>query len=395
MNEKLKKLQEAAQAALKSARDAAETANQAARDMTDDERKTFDENMAKARELHEQIKTVKADQAVLDEAKKLADEIGMPESAKADLDATGREKDTRERVKSLGLQVIESPQFKAMVAPFAGGRVPEKARIQSDPIQVKALITGLSDTSAGAFVVAEQTGILETLGRRLLTVRSLISVRRTGSDTVEYVRQTAHTNAAAPVAEATTSASPTSDTTTGAVVLPTGGGYKPEGSWAYERDTATVKTIAEWVPASKRALADVAQLEGLINDELRADLAETEENQILNGDGIGENLPGILNTAGTQTQVFATDIFTTVRKALTKARTVGRVIPNGILMNPADVETIDLVRDNSGGAGTGSFMAGGPFAQGAVKTLWGVPVVESEAMTAGTALVGDFRKAVL
>lgn len=394
MNEKLKRLQEAAQAALKAARDAAAAADQAARDMTDDERKTFDENMAKARELHEQIKTVKADQVVLDEAKKLADEIGMPESAKDDIDATGREKDTRERVKSLGLQVVESPQFKAMLAPFAG-RVPEKARIQSDPIQIKSLITGASDTSGGAFVVAEQTGIVEMLGRRPLTVRNLISVRRTGSDTVEYVRQTSHTNAAAPVAEATTAAAATANTTTGVLELPAGSGVKPEGAWAFERDTATVKTIAEWVPASKRALADVAQLEGLINDELRADLAETEEDQILNGDGVGENLPGILNTAGIQTQAFATDIFTTIRKALTKAKTVGRVVPNGILMNPSDTETVDLVRDNSGGAGTGQFMGGGPFAQGAVKTLWGVPVVESEAIAAGSALVGDFRKAVL
>jgi HK97 family phage major capsid protein len=169
-----------------------------------------------------------------------------------------------------------------------------------------------------------------------------------------------------------------------------GGGYKPEGAWAFQRKTATVKTIAEWVPATKRALADAAQLEGLINDELRADIAETEENQILTGNGTGENLTGILSTSGIQTQAFDTDIFVSTRKALTKARTVGRVVPNAIALNPVDVEKVDLARES----GTGKFFSGGPFAMGP-RTLWGTPILETEGVAAGTGLVGDFSKAVL
>jgi HK97 family phage major capsid protein len=276
------------------------------------------------------------------------------------------------------------------MAPF-GSRVPEKARFQTDPISVKGLFTGDSATSAGAFVTAEQTGILEALGRRPLTIRDVISVRRTGSDTVEYVVQTAHTNNAAPVAEATSSAAPESGAEAGPLVNAAGGGYKPEGSWAFERKTATVKTIAEWVPATKRALADAAQLEGLINDELRADIAEEEEDQILLGDGEGENLEGILETTGIQTQAWSTDIFTTVRKALTKARVVGRVVPNAVALHPEEVEVIDLARE---GAGTGQFLGAGPFALGP-RTLWGLPIIETEAITPGRGLVGDFSKAVL
>lgn len=101
------------------------------------------------------------------------------------------------------------------------------------------------------------------LGRKELTIRNLVSVRRTGSDTVEYVAQTAHTNAAAVVPEATSSAAPTAPASGGGALIPNaGGGYKPEGSWAFERKTAVVKTIAEWVPATKRALADVAASKG-------------------------------------------------------------------------------------------------------------------------------------
>ncbi|KIQ15332.1 phage major capsid protein [Rhodococcus sp. MEB064] len=390
---KLKQLQEAALAATKRAREIAEKASGESRDMTETERSEYSTEMQKGRDLLKQIKAAKADQAVLDDADALAKEIGP--AASDDLAATGPEGTgtVRDRVKSLGLQIVESAEFKAAMAPYKGGHVPERSRFQSDPIPVKSLVkslfTGGSDTSAGTFVVNEQTGIVEMLGRKELKIRDLVSVRTTGSDTVEYVQQTSHTNAAATVAEATSSAAPTAPGTAGALVLPAGGGYKPEGAWAFERKTATVRTIAEWVPATKRALADVGQLEGLINDELRSDIAEAEEAQILNGNGTGENLTGIANWSGLQTQAFSTDLFQSVRKGITKARTIGRVAPNGVVMSPADVEKIDLAQD-----GELRYRGAGPFAMGP-RTLWGIPVVESESQPDGTALLGDFTKAVL
>lgn len=381
----------------KSAREIAEKADTESREMSDDERTDFQKHMAEALRLKTDADTVKKDDDLLAQARKMAEDIGLAlptDAQKAGIVATdGGFK--MPNFMSLESQVLNSSEFKAMMAPFKDGRVPEKARIQSDPIQMKSLFVGGSDTSAGAFVVPEQTGIVEMLGRRNLTLRDLISVRRTGSDTVEYVRQVSHTNNAAPVAEATSSAAPTQDGSTGPLIQAAGGGYKPEGAWAFERDTATVKTIAEWVPATKRSLADVAALEGLIRDELVADLKEEEEDQILTGDGTGENLPGILTDADIQAQAWDTDLFTTVRKALTKARKVGRVIPNGIVMAPEDVERVDLTREGTGAtANTGAYFGAGPFSLGP-RTLWGLPIVESEAITPGVGLLGDFKKAVL
>jgi HK97 family phage major capsid protein len=386
MSEKLKRLQESAAAAAKTAREIAEKADAEGRSLTDSEKGDYDAAMLKGRDLLADIRAVKSDLEVLDSARALAAEIGEP--AAADLDIQGKSGDAVRRLRNLGLEVVGSDAFKSAMAPFKG-RVPEKARFQTDPIAVKSLFTGTDSESAGVFVTAEQTGILEMLGRRPLTIRNVISVRRTGSDTVEYVRQTAHTNNAAPVPEAT-STGKLGDGTGGTATLVTGG-YKPEGSWTFERETATVKTIAEWVPATKRALADAGQLEGLINDELRADIAEAEEAQILHGDGTGENLPGIFATSGIQTQAFDTDIFTTVRRALTKARVVGRVVPNAVALNPEQVEVIDLARENGA---TGAYLGAGPFALGP-RTLWGLPVIESEGIPAGRGLLGDFSKAVL
>lgn len=389
MSTKLKNLQEAAAAAAARAFAIAEKADGEGRALTDAEQADYKADMLKGRDLLEQIKTAKADEAILADAKALAAEIGP--GAAADVDGQKETPDAVQRVKNLGLEIVNSVEFKAAMAPFKGGSVPERSRFQSDPISVKSLFTGAAGTSAGVFVTPDRTDILEMLGRRPLTIRDMISKRTTGSDTVEYVVQTSHTNAAAPVAEATSSAAPTAPGTAGALILPTGGGYKPEGAWAFARRTATVKTIAEWVPATKRALADAGQLAGLINDELRKDIAETEEAQIMKGTGTGEELPGILNTSGIQTQAFDTDLFRTSRKAITKARTVGRVVPNAFAFNPVDVETIDLARENGA---TGKFLGAGPFSLGP-RTLWGVPIVETEAVDAGQGLLGDFSKAVL
>ena len=290
MSARITMLKERAESESKTAREVASKAADEGREMTADERHTYETSMKSLNEVLEGIKAVKADEAVIDAAKDFADSVGVPAHA-----------DIKARVKSLGLTVVDSPEFKALLAGFPEGRVPSKSRVQSAPIAVKALFTGASSTSAGAFVVNERTDIVEFLGRKPLTIRSLVANRRTVSDAVEFVQETSHTNAAAVVAEATSSAAPTAVSTgaTGAVTFTnaSGGGYKPEGSWAFAVVTTNVKTIAEWVPVTKRALADVAQLEGLINDQLAADVAEAEEDQILNGNSSGENFTGINNTS--------------------------------------------------------------------------------------------------
>ncbi|MDI9900545.1 phage major capsid protein [Rhodococcus sp. IEGM 1409] len=383
---RIARLKGEAEAAVKSMKLIATKADEEARDLTEDEQAEFDKYKTQAEELVKNLEAARHDVEVISAAETLAKQVGTEPVEEPTSDDT-----TKAKAQSLGLQVVGSAQFKSAMAPYKGaGQVPERSRFQTDPIGIKGLFVGASPTSGGAFVTPEQTGIVEMLGRKELTIRNLVSVRRTGSDTVEYVAQTAHTNAAAVVPEATSSAAPTAPASGGGALIPNaGGGYKPEGSWAFERKTAVVKTIAEWVPATKRALADVAALEGLINDELRADITEKEEQQILNGTGAGEDLTGINATSGIQTQAFVDDLFTSVRKAITKVRTIGRVAPTAIVVSPEDAELIDLAKD-----GENRYYYGGPFAFGN-RTLWGVPVVESESQPSGTATLGDYSKAVL
>ncbi|MGI8519137.1 MAG: phage major capsid protein [Actinomycetota bacterium] len=61
------------------------------------------------------------------------------------------------------------------------------------------------------------------------------------------------------------------------------------------------------------------------------------------------------------------------------------------MLNPTDAQNIDLLKSNNE---ANNFVGPGPYGVSAPR-LWGVPVVETDALAAGTALVGDFSKAVL
>jgi HK97 family phage major capsid protein len=245
----------------------------------------------------------------------------------------------------------------------------------------KDLITGADDTSAGAFVQIDYTNIYEPLGRYPLSILDLISMRQTTSDLVEFVRQTQRVQEATPVQEANVT-----DYTgaTGEI-----SGEKPEGAMGWEKVQEPVKTIAVWVPATKRALSDAAQIRGIIDQELRDDLNEELEDQIINGDGVGENFTGIFNTSGILAQAWDTDILTTTRKAITTLWVTGRTMPTAWVLNPQDWETIELLQDNDG-----RYYWGGPMVQGR-RMLWGYPVVQSQTVTQGTGLLGNWRKAVM
>ena len=152
MKTRLVQLKEAAEAAAKSARGIAEKAAAENRDMTEAERKDFDDALAKGTELVEKFKTAKADEDVINAALSLAGDIGP--DAKSDLESQdGKTIPPRERAKSLGLQIVESTQFKSAMEQFKDGRIPEGSRIHTSPIEVKGLFVGGADTSAGAFVV--------------------------------------------------------------------------------------------------------------------------------------------------------------------------------------------------------------------------------------------------
>lgn len=308
--------------------------------------------------------------------------------------------------KTFGEMFVESEGYKDFVGRFAkNGSIPNAVKnVQSAPVKLggkvhdatadtKALLTGLSSTSAGALVVNDRYGpTVDLIGERELTVYDLVTKGSTDSDTVEYVRITGKTNNAATVAEATTAALPTQDGSTGPLVNAAGGGYKPESALALEVVSTTVKTLAHWIPVTKRAIADAGQIRTLIDAFLRYGLNEELEDQMLAGNGSGENFTGILNSSPQTTGSAGTDIDAIV-DAIKKVRVTGRRRPNAVVFHPNDWFSTGflLAKDSNG-----NYILGDPRASvEQLNQIWGLQVVVTEAMTENTALVGDFRQAVL
>jgi HK97 family phage major capsid protein len=299
--------------------------------------------------------------------------------------------------KTIGEMFVESEQFTDFRKRYGGrdGVIPASTKgIQSGVFQAdtKALVTGASPTSGGAFLTPDRyPGITDLVGERELAIVDLLTLGATDTDTIEYVRVTGKTNNAAPVPEATSSGQPATYNAPTAGEL-TAGGYKPESGIALEVVTTTVKTLAHWMPMTKRAASDAGQVRTLVDNFLRYGLNEELEDQVLTGVGTGENFQGIMNAGISTVGSAGTDIDAIV-DAIRTVRVTGRRRPTAVVMHPNDWYSTGflLAKDTQG-----RYLVGDPRASlEQLNTLWGLRVVVSEAMTENTALVGDFRFGVL
>ena len=183
---------------------------------------------------------------------------------------------------------------------------------------------------------------------------------------LEYVRETGFTNNAGMVAE---------------------GAAKPQSDLKFDMVNTSPKVIAHYIKASRQILDDAAQLKSYIDGRLRYGLKHKEEMQLLNGDGTGQNLLGIIPQATAYlspiTMASATKI-DKLRLAMLQA-VLAEYPASGHVLNPIDWADIELTKDT-----TGNYILANP--QGTVQpTMWGLPVVQTQAIASGKFLTGAFN----
>jgi HK97 family phage major capsid protein len=343
------------------------------RDLTDVERDTIDAHMNKATAL---ANSSAREDAFRKQMTDLSGGLGLGDDDNDDTPPPGPVSKDR----TAGQMFTDSPEFKSLMSSVPHGSFGEKYRVQSSPVHIgsmKTLLTsGNHAVSAGVTLNPQHLGLQAPFYERPLSVRALFTQGSTGTDTIDYVRMINTVNNASVVPEAKSSAKIDGTTVTDAL-----GGVKPESSFEFQRDSTTVKNIAHWMPITKRALADVAQIRTMIDSFLRYGLDEELEDELLNGNGTGEHFLGLNNTPGIQTQTAAgaQDALDITRIARTKVRIGGRATPTAYVMNPMDWQEVELLRNVNG-----DFYGGGPFAL-TDKRLWGLPVIESEAVAPKTA----------
>lgn len=207
-------------------------------------------------------------------------------------------------------------------------------------------------------------------GVRRVRVRDLMPRFPTTSNSIEFVKENAWTNAASPVAETIS---------------------KPESALTFTIDHEAVRTLAHWVPLAKQILDDFSQLQAYVDQRLIEGLKDEEDNQLLTGDGVGAHVAGLIMNCGTYDTArnVASDTYIDkLNHAISQIEDVN-LYPSGIVLAPSDWRKIQLIKEENGSANTGPYLLGGP-AGNATPMLWGLPVATSTAMTVGKFFVGAF-----
>jgi HK97 family phage major capsid protein len=176
------------------------------------------------------------------------------------------------------------------------------------------------------------------------------------------------------------------------------GGAKPQFHIADPTTrTDALKKIAGFLKFTDEMAEDADFWVSEINQRGLYLLALAEENQLLNGDGTGNNILGLLNRSGIQTETAAdnTDNADAIYRALAKVQTATGLTADGIVINPVDYQALRLSKDGNGQYFGGGFFQG-EYGNGGIEwqpPLWGVRTIVSAAVAAGTAAVAAFSTA--
>lgn len=288
--------------------------------------------------------------------------------------------------KSIGERFTESEAFKNRQP---GGNMPAPFELSRDlmalgGIERKDLYTAAGGTLTNFAFGRVQREPIVPRPYRTARVRDLFPVAGTNANLIEYVRVMGFLdglNNAAPVAERNEA----NDNF----------GLKPHTQLQLQPAQSPLRTLAHYELAHRNTLADEPQLQSIIDTELLYGLRLVEDAQLLNGDGTGENILGILRTPGIQrypgvpvptpSPVLDGDTrLDAIRRAATRIM-LAYYEPTGVVVHPFDWERMETTKDSMG-----NYILAVNVSVGAQKQVWQMPVVASPAMQEGTALIGAF-----
>jgi len=257
-------------------------------------------------------------------------------------------------IQSLGHQLAHSDELKAYAGTPSGNLL----------LKPKNAITSI-DGSGGGLIWETQERTAVELARQSLRIRQLLDVVTTASDLVRYAKQVLRTNNAAPIAE---------------------GASAPVSEFGWDKADAPIRKLGHVTHVSDEALSDAGQMQGMIDGELRYGLELEEEQQIIAGDGTGENLTGLV----TEASAFAAAAGLPNETRIDRLRlgllqvALSNYAATGITLHPTDWAGIDLTKDSQG-----RYIFGNPNSA-STPMLWGLDVIPTLSHGVGEWMCGNF-----
>lgn len=266
---------------------------------------------------------------------------------------------------SVGGQFVKSESYKAFASNMRNGRGARELIKTGPTPTVSTVSTPISrNTLATPYQIAGIYGAPELP----LLVEGLIPHIPVNTPAVTYIKNTSQTINAGVVAE---------------------GAAKPESTFAFELATGNVVTVAHWTKITEQLAADAPAVTAYINAKMLYGLALKVDRQLVSGTGTSTQLAGILKSGNFTDYSSAVTVpqgGTLIDFALlikTHLETLGYP-PRQLLLNPSDWAQLALLKDTQK-----RYLLGGP-AGITTKTLWGLPVVTTAAVSSGKYVMADF-----
>jgi HK97 family phage major capsid protein len=230
--------------------------------------------------------------------------------------------------------------------------------------------TDLTNDYTGDVALSVLDPMVDRIKRPIRRVQEIANVGTTTSKYVVYIQQTT--------------------ASTSSFILEAGA--KAQGQVQYQEVSVEVKKVAATLKVSKEMLTDLAFMQSEVNYDLMESVEQSIDNALLNGNGVGANLDGVINQstawsagtfAGTITNANVSDVIR-VGKAQIEA---SNFTPTHVILNPEDVAKIQLTKTAQGEYTYPIFMD-----QTGAMNLAGMVVVSSANMTADNFVIGDFSR---
>lgn len=270
--------------------------------------------------------------------------------------ASAPKADAPVEVKSIGEQFVESAEFGAY----------SEAKSKVARVEVKA--TPTTNTEANTYS-QRLAGIVQK-PTESLTILAAIPNASASSNSIDYVKENAWVNGAAPQAGE--------------------GAVKGESTFTTETVNTPVETIAHWTKMSKQMMEDNTAMVSFINQRMPHGVEKKINAQIISGSGASNELKGLTHTDNhtVYTAGAGSSMIDNLRLALADLE-VFEHMPSFFVMHPKDVAALDL------SAGTdGHFIAANARTYNA-PTIWGVPIVKSQQIAEGKFMLIDSSQVTL
>lgn len=309
-----------------------------------------------------------------DEAKTIADAIqesekasgrmkSMRHTAPHDPDKKSGDPEKRE-IKSLGELMAGSAEFKERLSRGGDFALSFDTVMPSDVLGKGLRFKTLMTAAAGYDPWSVRLpGITEAVTRPIQLL-DIVPMGQVSTDSIDYMEETTRTHAAAEKAE---------------------GDAYAESTFAGTARNVAVRKITDSITVTDEQLQDNAYVSSYLNQRLSFGVMQRLDTAVLTGSATPPAIKGIANTSGIQTQAKSSDtVMDAVRKAVGLVRVTGRSSPTHIVMHDTDWQGVEILKTTDG-----IYILGSPAA-GTARRLWGLPVVQCEAGSAGTAYVGSF-----